>query len=69
MMGGLLFGAGWGLAGFCPGLALVAAGAGAWQAIVFTLAMLADMAISELGKSLQRPAPCVVARPRGVQPR
>jgi uncharacterized protein len=45
--GGLLFGAGWGLAGFCPGPALVALGAGYWQAAVFVAAMLAGMALHE----------------------
>lgn len=43
--GALLFGAGWGLAGFCPGPALVAAGAGAPRAWLFVAAMLAGMAI------------------------
>lgn len=48
VIGSLVFGAGWGLAGFCPGPALVALGAGHWQALVFTLAMLAGMAIYEI---------------------
>ncbi|BBM04083.1 YeeE/YedE family protein [Microbulbifer sp. GL-2] len=43
--GGLLFGIGWGLAGFCPGPAIVATGAGQEKALVFTLAMLAGMGI------------------------
>ncbi len=54
VVGALMFGAGWGLAGFCPGPALVAAGAGHWQAWVFTLAMLAGMWVHEL--SAQGPA-------------
>jgi uncharacterized membrane protein YedE/YeeE len=41
--GALLFGAGWGLAGFCPGPALVALGAGQVKASVFVAAMLAGM--------------------------
>lgn len=49
VIGSLVFGIGWGLAGFCPGPAIVAAGAGHWQAVVFTLAMLAGMAVRELG--------------------
>ena len=53
VIGGLVFGAGWGLAGFCPGPALVSAGAGHVQAMVFLIAMLAGMAVLEL--SSQRP--------------
>ena len=41
--GSLLFGAGWGLAGICPGPAMVILLAGRWQAIVLMLAMLAGM--------------------------
>ncbi|MDO9521427.1 MAG: YeeE/YedE family protein [Pseudohongiella sp.] len=48
IMGSLGFGVGWGLAGFCPGPALVALGAGAPKAAVFVAAMLAGMAIYEL---------------------
>jgi uncharacterized membrane protein YedE/YeeE len=46
--GSLLFGAGWGLAGFCPGPGLVALGMGEPKAAVFVLAMLAGMAAFEL---------------------
>lgn len=42
--GGLLFGIGWGIAGFCPGPALVALGMGEIKAFVFVAAMLAGMA-------------------------
>ncbi|EJL88413.1 putative transporter component [Polaromonas sp. CF318] len=52
--GSLLFGVGWGLAGFCPGPGLVALGMGEPKAAVFVLAMLAGMAIFEL---LQRRRP------------
>ena len=45
--GSLLFGIGWGLAGICPGPALVALAAGAPQALVFVLAMLAGMALHQ----------------------
>ena len=43
--GSLLFGVGWGLAGFCPGPALVSAAAGFPGALVFAAAMLAGMAL------------------------
>ena len=47
VLGGLLFGAGWGLAGFCPGPVVVALGAGYWQAGVFVASMLVGMAVYE----------------------
>ncbi len=47
LVGSLLFGAGWGLAGFCPGPAIVSLGGGEPKAVVFVLAMLAGMAIFE----------------------
>ena len=53
LVGALVFGVGWGLAGFCPGPAVVAMGAGVWQAAVLTAAMLAGMAVHELSS---RPA-------------
>jgi uncharacterized membrane protein YedE/YeeE len=46
--GSLLFGIGWGLAGFCPGPGLVALGMGEKKALVFVLAMLAGMGLFEL---------------------
>lgn len=48
VVGSLLFGAGWGLAGFCPGPALVAMGAGQQKAVVFVIAMLFGMAAFEV---------------------
>ncbi len=48
VVGSLTFGAGWGLAGFCPGPALVAVGAGEIKAIVFVVAMIAGMAIFDV---------------------
>ena len=48
LAGSVLFGMGWGLAGFCPGPGLVALGMGEPKAAVFVLAMLAGMAIFEL---------------------
>jgi uncharacterized membrane protein YedE/YeeE len=43
--GSLLFGVGWGLAGFCPGPALVSFGSGVEQAAIFVAAMLGGMVI------------------------
>ena len=44
VLGSAVFGIGWGLAGFCPGPALVALGAGVPKAAGFVAAMLAGMA-------------------------
>ena len=46
--GSLLFGIGGGLAGFCPGPAIVALGAGYVKSGVFVVAMLLGMAVFEL---------------------
>src|ERR1700761_112975 len=54
LAGGLLFGAGWGLAGFCPGPAIVALGLGSGRAVVFVVAMLAGMGLFELIDSRRR---------------
>ena len=48
VIGSLLFGAGWGLAGFCPGPALVSMADGQPKALVFVLAMLVGMLGFEL---------------------
>lgn len=45
--GGVLFGAGWGLGGFCPGPALVAMSAGLGSAAIFVTAMLAGMVVHD----------------------
>jgi len=48
VLGSLAFGAGWGLAGFCPGPALASLTTGAMQPLIFCAAMLAGMGIFEL---------------------
>jgi uncharacterized membrane protein YedE/YeeE len=48
VLGSLTFGAGWGLAGFCPGPALVAMGAGIPKAALFVVAMIAGMLLFEM---------------------
>ena len=52
VVGGMLFGVGWGIAGFCPGPGLVALGMGEGKALIFVVAMLAGMGIFEW---LERP--------------
>ncbi len=48
VFGSMVFGAGWGLAGFCPGPAIVAMGSGHPKAVAFVAAMLAGMFVYEL---------------------
>ncbi|AMM23515.1 YeeE/YedE family protein [Variovorax sp. PAMC 28711] len=48
VLGSVLFGIGWGVAGFCPGPGLVALGMGQAKALAFVLAMLAGMGVFEL---------------------
>ncbi|ONF44168.1 hypothetical protein BTO32_07750 [Marinobacter lutaoensis] len=48
VLGSLVFGVGWGIAGFCPGPGLVALGAGEAKAAVFVASMVAGMAIFEI---------------------
>ena len=57
IVGSLIFGAGWGIAGFCPGPALVALGAGHLKALVFVVAMLVGMEICERFFTAQRAKP------------
>ena len=45
VLGSLMFGMGWGLAGFCPGPALVTMASGNDKALVFVLAMLVGMVL------------------------
>jgi uncharacterized membrane protein YedE/YeeE len=47
--GGVLFGIGWGLSGFCPGPAVVALGSGLDAAFWFVPAMLAGMLLHDEG--------------------
>jgi uncharacterized protein len=47
VVGGLLFGTGWGLAGFCPGPALVALSTGWSDAALFVAAMLVGMVLHD----------------------
>lgn len=55
VLGSAAFGIGWGMAGFCPGPALVAMGAGSPKAAGFVAAMVAGMAVFELAERHLRP--------------
>ncbi len=52
--GAILFGVGWGLAGYCPGPALAALGAGRPAAWLFVGAMLVGMALFEVVTMVRR---------------
>jgi uncharacterized membrane protein YedE/YeeE len=51
VVGGIAFGVGWGLAGYCPGPALASV-AGGGKPLVFTLSLVAGMALFELFERL-----------------
>lgn len=53
--GSAVFGIGWGLAGFCPGPALVSFGSGVDQAAIFVAAMLGGMLVYSAAERLARP--------------
>lgn len=63
VLGSLTFGAGWGLAGFCPGPGLVAMGAGESKAALFVVAMIAGMLVFEW---LDRRAKASAQRAAGI---
>jgi uncharacterized membrane protein YedE/YeeE len=52
VLGSLAFGAGWGLAGYCPGPALASLASGGAKPLVFTVAMVAGMGLFELFERL-----------------
>lgn len=54
--GALLFGAGWGLVGFCPGPAVASLAFGASKSLLFVAAMLAGMAIHRFADRARQPA-------------
>ncbi len=53
ILGSTAFGIGWGLAGFCPGPALVAMGAGYPKAAGFVAAMVAGMVVFEVAERMK----------------
>ena len=53
VIGAAVFGIGWGLAGFCPGPALVSLPLGTQGAVIFVSAMVAAISVSALLQSLK----------------
>lgn len=54
--GSLLFGIGWGVAGYCPGPAIASLAQGDSKPLIFVFAMLAGMAVYELRNRLHEMA-------------
>jgi hypothetical protein len=54
VLGSLVFGVGWGLAGICPGPALVLAGTGSAKGLVFLAAMIAGNGVFEFFEKKKR---------------
>ena len=54
--GGALFGAGWGIAGFCPGPAITSVGSGEPTALLFVIAMTVGMLLERLVDRTREPA-------------
>ncbi|ATQ74553.1 transporter [Massilia violaceinigra] len=54
LTGALTFGAGWGVAGYCPGPALASLATGGSDALVFVAAMLGGMLLFELIESIRK---------------
>lgn len=64
VVGSMMFGIGWGIAGFCPGPALVALGAAEIKAVVFVVSMVAGMMAFEMIERFKRPS---LGETRGYQ--
>ncbi|GAB3388583.1 DUF6691 family protein [Massilia agri] len=57
VLGSLVFGAGWGLAGYCPGPALVSLSWGGLKPLLFVAAMVGGMALFEFIERRRQPSP------------
>ncbi|WP_373356279.1 DUF6691 family protein [Pseudoroseicyclus sp. CXY001] len=51
--GSVVFGIGWGIAGFCPGASLPALGTGQWEVYAFTGALIAGIFIARALQSIR----------------
>jgi uncharacterized membrane protein YedE/YeeE len=47
LIGSALFGLGWGIAGYCPGPAIVATGSGSIDALIITVAMALGIKVAD----------------------
>lgn len=51
ILGGMIFGLGWGLAGYCPGPAITGLGSGSLEPLVFVIAMLVGSQVERFAQS------------------
>lgn len=65
LLGAAVFGVGWGLAGFCPGPAIVSLASGRLDPLVFTAAMLAGMTLYRRATKPMQPRTLVPHRVDG----
>jgi uncharacterized protein len=56
VFGGLAFGVGWGLAGYCPGPVLASVATGGVKPLIFAAAMLIGMAVFEIQNRITKSA-------------
>lgn len=63
LAGAVLFGVGWGVAGYCPGPALVSAASGSTEAILFSISMVSAFFVA---RRVLRGVPGSVASDRGL---
>jgi uncharacterized membrane protein YedE/YeeE len=61
LVGAALFGLGWGIAGFCPGPAVVSIVTGAAPTLLFVASMLAGMGAYAIMRETRAPAPSFAA--------
>lgn len=64
VIGSVIFGAGWGLSGFCPGPAIVSLGAGSVGALVFVATMVASSWLVRYAEQVESPLRLENALPR-----
>lgn len=68
MIGALLFGAGWGLAGYCPGPAIASLAGGRIEVVIFVAAMLAGMIAARFISAAPASASPASASPASASP-
>lgn len=68
LLGAALFGAGWGLGGYCPGPAITAVPAGAPETVLFTGAMIVGMWAVHVWEAAQAGAPKPQLQPQPLAP-